>query len=81
MNKLIRSIQKLNFSKLRFFHTSSSLKSTQFYPINDDVFGLNEEQKQLRETVFAFAQKELAPLAQQIDRDNDFKDMRVVIFR
>ena len=28
-------------------HTSSSLNSSQFYPINDDVFGLNEDQKQV----------------------------------
>jgi hypothetical protein len=28
-------------------HTSNKLNSTQYYPINDDVFGLNEEQKQV----------------------------------
>lgn len=31
---------------------------------------------QLRQTVFNFAQKELAPFAQEIDRNNEFKDLR-----
>jgi len=30
----------------------------------------------LRETVFNFAQKELTPYADQIDKDNEFKDLR-----
>ncbi|KAF6032352.1 hypothetical protein EB796_009373 [Bugula neritina] len=40
------------------------------YPINDQFFGLNDEQIQLRETVFNFLQKELAPFADQIDKEN-----------
>jgi len=32
---------------------------------------------QLRHTVFQFAQKELAPKAAEIDRDNTFKEMKV----
>jgi len=32
---------------------------------------------QLRQTVFQFAQKELAPKAAEIDRENGFKDFRV----
>lgn len=31
---------------------------------------------QLRQTVFNFAQKELAPFAQEIDKNNEFKDLR-----
>ncbi|CAF1074631.1 unnamed protein product [Rotaria sordida] len=50
--------------------------STQHYPINDDVYGLTDDQKQLRETVFAFTQKELAPHANNIDRDNSFPQLR-----
>ncbi|XP_037907246.1 isovaleryl-CoA dehydrogenase, mitochondrial [Hermetia illucens] len=46
------------------------------YPIDDTVFGLTEEQKKLRETVFNFAQKELAPYAQQIDKEDNFKEFR-----
>ncbi len=33
-------------------------------------------QRQLRETVFNFCQKELAPLAADIDRKNNFEQMR-----
>jgi len=46
------------------------------YPINDDVYNLTDEQKQLRQTVFQFFQKELAPKAAEIDRENTFKEMR-----
>ncbi len=28
-------------------HCSAALQSSQYYPINDDVFGLNEDQKQV----------------------------------
>ncbi len=40
------------------------------YPVDDDLFGLNEEEKQLRSTVFDFCQKEIAPIAHQIDKEN-----------
>lgn len=46
------------------------------YPIDDTVFGLTEDQQQLRRTIFDFTQKELAPKAAQIDKDNNFPDMR-----
>lgn len=63
------------------------------YPIDDLMFGLNEEQSavssglcyqvhlflihtpinlKLRQTVFNFAQKELAPFAYEIDINNEF---------
>jgi hypothetical protein len=32
---------------------------------------------QLRQTVFQFCQKELAPKAQEIDQNNEFKELRV----
>jgi hypothetical protein len=38
---------KLNKNLISLIHTSNKLNSTQYYPINDDVFGLNEEQKQV----------------------------------
>ncbi len=34
---------------------------------------------QLRQTVFNFAQEKLAPKADQIDKDNDFPDMKVCL--
>ncbi|XP_030385599.1 isovaleryl-CoA dehydrogenase, mitochondrial [Scaptodrosophila lebanonensis] len=47
------------------------------YPINDALFGLNEEQQKLREAAFNFFQKELAPFAKEIDKQDHFKDLRV----
>jgi len=41
-----------------------------FYPVNDDLFGLSSDEKQLRETAFNFAQKEIAPLADRLDKEN-----------
>ncbi|XP_023334112.1 isovaleryl-CoA dehydrogenase, mitochondrial [Eurytemora carolleeae] len=41
-----------------------------FYPINEALYGLTPDQIQLRETVFNFSQKELAPLADRLDKDN-----------
>lgn len=35
---------------------------------------------QLRQTMTKFCQEHLAPKAQEIDRDNEFKDMRVSTF-
>ncbi|KAL4240073.1 hypothetical protein ACF0H5_000867 [Mactra antiquata] len=46
------------------------------FPIDDDTLGLTDEQKQLRETVFQFSQKELAPFADEIDKTNSFPQMR-----
>ena len=41
----LKNVSKLNIGNL--FHTTSILNGTQHYPINDDVFGLNEDQKQV----------------------------------
>ncbi|XP_060801264.1 isovaleryl-CoA dehydrogenase, mitochondrial [Amyelois transitella] len=46
------------------------------YPIDEHVFGLSSEQRQLRQMVFDFAQKELAPKAAEIDKENNFKELR-----
>lgn len=42
------------------------------YPIDDTISGLTEDQQQLRETVFNFCTKELAPHAEAIDKADDF---------
>nr|CAD2123807.1 unnamed protein product [Meloidogyne enterolobii] len=47
-----------------------------YYPVNDQVFGLNEEQRQLRETVSKISQKELAPFASEIDKMNGWDKLR-----
>ncbi|CAM1154350.1 Uncharacterised protein g11178 [Pycnogonum litorale] len=47
-----------------------------YYPVDDDVSGLTEEQRQLRQTVFQFAQKELAPRSSEIDKTDSFPEFR-----
>ncbi|XP_035669821.1 isovaleryl-CoA dehydrogenase, mitochondrial-like isoform X2 [Branchiostoma floridae] len=49
---------------------------SQYVKIDDDLYGLTEDQKQLREAVFRFSQEELAPLADEIDKNNDFPGIR-----
>lgn len=49
---------------------------SQHYKIDENIYGLNEQQKELRQLVFNFAQKELAPKAAEIDRTNTFKELR-----
>ncbi|XP_049793708.1 isovaleryl-CoA dehydrogenase, mitochondrial [Schistocerca nitens] len=49
---------------------------SKYYPIDENVYGLNAEQRELRQTVFNFAQKELAPKAAEIDKKNEFSEMR-----
>ncbi|XP_027725828.1 isovaleryl-CoA dehydrogenase, mitochondrial isoform X2 [Vombatus ursinus] len=47
-------------------------------PVDDTINGLNEEQKQLRQTMFKFLQQHLAPKAHEIDQTNEFKDLRLI---
>ena len=56
--------------------TVVSQRSITHYPIDDVMFGLSEDQRALRETVFTFCQKELAPHADAIDKENNFAEMR-----
>ena len=44
--------------------------------IDDMLNGLTDDEKQLRESVTAFAQTELAPYAQAIDKENNFTQLR-----
>ncbi|XP_054826997.1 isovaleryl-CoA dehydrogenase, mitochondrial isoform X1 [Eublepharis macularius] len=44
--------------------------------LDDTVNGLSEEQQQLRQTMIKFCQEHLAPKAQEIDQQNEFKGMR-----
>ncbi|XP_014773480.1 isovaleryl-CoA dehydrogenase, mitochondrial [Octopus bimaculoides] len=54
----------------------ASIRMSSHFPIDDSLFGLTDEQKQLRESVFQFVQKELAPKAHEIDCNNNFKEIR-----
>nr|CAI5835410.1 unnamed protein product [Callosobruchus analis] len=49
---------------------------SQHYPIDEHIFGLTDDQIQLREAIFNFVQKELAPVANEIDKKNNFDDLR-----
>ncbi|XP_030746733.1 isovaleryl-CoA dehydrogenase, mitochondrial [Sitophilus oryzae] len=66
---LLRTLNKTNILQER--HVS------QYYPIDEHIFGLTSEQIQLRESAFNFAQKELAFKAAEIDRTNNFEDLRI----
>ncbi|XP_048341065.1 isovaleryl-CoA dehydrogenase, mitochondrial isoform X2 [Sphaerodactylus townsendi] len=44
--------------------------------LDDTVNGLSEQQQQLRQTMIKFCQEHLAPKAQEIDQQNEFKGMR-----
>ncbi|KAH8360456.1 isovaleryl-CoA dehydrogenase, mitochondrial [Drosophila serrata] len=55
---------------------SSWTRTLAHYPVNDAMFGLDEDRQKLREVAFNFFQKELAPLAKEIDKLDNFKDMR-----
>ncbi|KAF5282736.1 hypothetical protein FQR65_LT02733 [Abscondita terminalis] len=64
----IYRLKQVNYEKFRFL--------SQYYPVDDVVTGLTEEQVQLRKTIFNLAQKELAPKAQEIDKNDNFEDLR-----
>nr|XP_039260897.1 isovaleryl-CoA dehydrogenase, mitochondrial-like [Styela clava] len=59
---------------LRLGHVTTSQYST--LPIDDEIFGLSEDQRQLRQTVSNFFKEELAPLADKIDKEDDFPGRR-----
>ncbi|CAF1203847.1 unnamed protein product [Adineta steineri] len=73
-SRLVSVNRQSLLSSVKIFKRLQS--STQYYAINDDIYGLTDDQKQLRETVFTFAQKELAPYANEIDKTNTFPKLR-----
>ncbi|XP_063968957.1 isovaleryl-CoA dehydrogenase, mitochondrial-like [Lytechinus pictus] len=66
----ICSVPALNSSRQPFRNQGH------YVSVDDVVSGLTEEQQQLRETVFKFAQQELAPYAAEIDAKNTFDNLR-----
>ncbi|XP_065213838.1 isovaleryl-CoA dehydrogenase, mitochondrial-like isoform X1 [Planococcus citri] len=73
--KFSKKIATLIKSNSKWYNINERTLS-QFYPINEEIFGLSEDQKQLRTTIFNFVQKELAPFAAEIDKQNEFKQLR-----
>ncbi|ERE70745.1 isovaleryl-CoA dehydrogenase, mitochondrial isoform X2 [Cricetulus griseus] len=53
-----------------------SQRASSMLPVDDAINGLNEEQKQLRQTISKFLHENLVPKAQEIDHSNEFKDLR-----
>ncbi|XP_059954280.1 isovaleryl-CoA dehydrogenase, mitochondrial isoform X1 [Mesoplodon densirostris] len=51
-------------------------RANSLLPVDDAINGLSEEQKKLRQTMAKFLQEHLAPHAQEIDRSNEFKNLR-----
>ncbi|XP_039311638.1 isovaleryl-CoA dehydrogenase, mitochondrial [Solenopsis invicta] len=51
-------------------------RGSSYCKIDESIFGLSDEQKELRSLVFNFAQKELAPKAAEIDKKNTFNELR-----
>ena len=54
----------------------SCRRFSSFVPVDDEVCGLSEEQQSLRSTIRKFVDEELAPQADEIDRNNDFPGLR-----
>ncbi|XP_075163891.1 isovaleryl-CoA dehydrogenase, mitochondrial [Haematobia irritans] len=66
-----------SLAKLASRHPCAVLsRSLTHYPVNDNIYGLDEEKQQLRETAFNFFQKELAPHAKDIDKNDNYPDIR-----
>ncbi|GIX76957.1 isovaleryl-CoA dehydrogenase, mitochondrial [Caerostris darwini] len=63
-------------SSLRRLYPAIGKRNLSHYPVDDNISGLNQEQQQLRETMFQFSQKELAPHAYDIDKKNSFPQFR-----
>jgi isovaleryl-CoA dehydrogenase len=68
LTSLLRNLPKIS--------AVNSRAISQYYPIDEHIFGLSDEQIQLRDTIFNFVQKELAPKAGEIDKKNNFDDLR-----
>ncbi|OXU26005.1 hypothetical protein TSAR_009309 [Trichomalopsis sarcophagae] len=73
---LRRGLQPIFARSSPLLQYCSKALSSQYYAIDENVFGLSEQQKELRNLVFNFAQKELAPKAAEIDKKNHFDELR-----
>ncbi|KAG8201723.1 hypothetical protein JTE90_012784 [Oedothorax gibbosus] len=76
MNAIKCSSYLRKISNLKRIAPVISTRCLSHYPVDDKISGLNQEQQQLRETVFQFCEKELAPHAYDIDKNNTFPQIR-----
>ena len=77
LSKTIRKLITKNAAirQTKFLSTNSRLLAA---GINDELYGLSEDQKEFRQTVYDFCQKELAPHADKIDKDNGWDNLRYI---
>jgi len=55
---------------------SISLRALSHVPVDDRLFGLSDEERELRQTARSFFESELGDLAFQIDKDDHFPGFR-----
>ncbi|XP_065652614.1 isovaleryl-CoA dehydrogenase, mitochondrial [Hydra vulgaris] len=67
------SVYRTCFIRERLFSTSTNLFSA---GVDDKLFGLNTDQESFRQTVHDFCKKNLAPFADQIDKNNGWSELR-----
>ncbi|CAD6196159.1 unnamed protein product [Caenorhabditis auriculariae] len=70
-SKLLRNVAAGRISTV-----NGSRRAFSAYPIDDVMFGLTEDEIALRQSVRQFAEKELAPFAEKIDKDNNWDQLR-----
>lgn len=73
-SRLLKNVRFSYLTKQKY--ECNAYYSTRYYKVNEHALGLNDHQKELRNLVFDFAQKELAPKAAEIDRKNTFDEFR-----
>ena len=56
--------------------SSGSKRPFSVLSIDDTLNGLTDDQKELRTAAITFAQSELAPFAEEIDKTNNFSSLR-----
>ncbi|CAB3989676.1 Isovaleryl- dehydrogenase, mitochondrial [Paramuricea clavata] len=73
-NQSLRCFRGVQFTRLSCIGNQSICRRS--YHIDDTLTGISDEQRQLRDSVHNFFGKELAPFADQIDKENGFPQMR-----
>ncbi|XP_066601222.1 isovaleryl-CoA dehydrogenase, mitochondrial [Prorops nasuta] len=76
MNFSIGQLKNVNCIRLIQCIKSQAKNVSQYYKIDEHIFNLTDDQKELKSLAFNFAQKELAPKAAEIDRTNTFDNLR-----
>lgn len=73
MNLCCNRLGNLHFLRKTLFNCVQLRQSPlSHYPVNDAIYGLDEDKQKLRETAFNFYQKELAPFAKDIDKNDNY---------